>query len=114
MLLRLGDHDEFLIQYRRSAINEHAAMIDAKKQRGLLRRILEASGDGQDIVKAFRDISFLVDVFTVRIHVFLVSGLLLTMNLEQMHTSISTEIALDQAARDSEWTYTPILSSYSR
>lgn len=40
-------------------------MINAKMQRGLLRRVLDVSTDGDEIVKAFRDISFLVDVFTV-------------------------------------------------
>lgn len=88
-------------------------MIDAKKQRGLLRRILEASGDGQDIVRAFRDISFLIDVFTVRIHAFFVPSLILTMALEQMHTSISTENAVNQAARDGESTYTLDLARFS-
>lgn len=62
-------------------------------------------------MRAFHDISFLVDVFTVRIHVFLVPGLILTMNLEQMQTSLSTENAVNQAARDGEATYTLILSN---
>lgn len=53
-----------------SVISQHTAMIEAKRQRGLLRRILEASGDGKEVVKAFRDISFHIDVFIVRINYF--------------------------------------------
>ena len=60
--------NQFCISFNKSlqrAIDDLKLSIDDKIKRGLVRRTVEASGDVQDVLKAFRTIANLVSISTV-------------------------------------------------
>ena len=56
---------------RLSALEFAHSVIDAKTGRGLVKRVLQAPNDVQDVEKAFRFVAALIEEFQVHIYIYI-------------------------------------------